>query len=90
MSVIETRLKQAADRAMSHAAAASGYVKVLNTLAQSGLITDEKFLQVVGMHPSTLVRAVELASDDFQCAKDTYECVCRELKVPAYATYNED
>ena len=90
MTTTETRLKQAADRAMNHAAAASGYVKALNALAQSGLITDEQFLQVAGMHPSTLSRTVELASNDFACAKDTYECVCRELKVAAYATYNED
>jgi len=90
MTITETRLKQAADRAMSHAAAASGIVKALNAIAQSGLITDEQFLKVAGMAPDVLPRMVEMASEDFVCAKDTYECVCRDLGVPAYATYNED
>jgi hypothetical protein len=80
--------REALCNAMSLAAAHSNRVRSLAAVASA--IPAELFLQLVGQHPDTMQRDLESALQDFQRAKSDYEAHCREVGVPAYATWNED
>lgn len=82
--------KTALDRAQSFAAAHTNRLHSLAAIAASPLLTDEQFFTLVGQAKSTIARDLQNAHDEFVQAKENYETHCREIGVPAYATWNED
>ena len=82
------KTKQALCNAMNLAAGNTNRVRQL--LAISKEISAATFERLSGQHPSTMERDLDWAQRDFQTAKADYEAHCKEIGVPAYATWSED
>lgn len=90
LTTIEQGLKDTASNAMGLAAAQTNRLRSLKSIADSGLLTEQQFMALVGQATCTMERDLQWAEEAFQRMKTHYEAVCRILAVPAYATYNED
>lgn len=80
--------KEALSEAMHMAAAHANRVRALKALSVA--IDADEFYRLAKQHPLTIDRDLEWATADFQRIKGQYEAHCREIGVPAYATYSED